>query len=123
MLSDKDISKENGVNDIECTDLGVPLGTGMGNEQPEPSRHQSAARRGWGYRINKIFKIQSCYRGCSIQESTLAIWEQLDEFETTEQRLADKATYLRVNGWLSELEVEEIQRGAEYITGNKRSDR
>ena len=43
----------------------------------------------------------------------LAVWEQWDEFETTEQRLADQARHIRVNGWLSDLEMEEIQHGAE----------
>ena len=43
----------------------------------------------------------------------LAIWEQLGEFETTEQRLADQARHICVNGWWSDLEMEEIQHGAE----------
>lgn len=40
----------------------------------------------------------------------LAYWEQLEEFETTEQRLVDQARKIRVNGWISELEMEEIQK-------------
>ena len=39
----------------------------------------------------------------------LAIWEQSGEFETTEQRLVDQARHISVNGWLPDLEMEEIQ--------------
>ena len=39
----------------------------------------------------------------------LALLEQLGEFETTEQRLADQARHIRVYGWISELDMEAIK--------------
>lgn len=33
-------------------------------------------------------------------------------FETSKQRLADQARVFKVSGWLSEMEIEELKRGA-----------
>ena len=41
------------------------------------------------------------------------VWNELNVFEITEQRLADQTRAIRLNGWLSEIELEEIQRNAE----------
>ena len=43
----------------------------------------------------------------------LGIWKELGVFEISEQRLADQARAIRTNGWLSEIELEEIQRNTE----------
>ena len=43
----------------------------------------------------------------------MALWEYLGEFETTEKLLPDQARHLRVNGWISELEMMEIKRKIE----------
>ena len=40
----------------------------------------------------------------------LAIWAEIGVFETSEERLADQARAIKVNGWLSEVEIEEIKR-------------
>ena len=40
----------------------------------------------------------------------LAIWKEIGVFEVTEQRLADQVRAIKVNGWLSEVEIEEIHR-------------
>lgn len=58
-MSEKDINPDNGLNETQPSEMGVSPGTGMGNEQPEPGRQQATARRGWGYRINKI--VMECY--------------------------------------------------------------
>ena len=43
----------------------------------------------------------------------LGIRKELGVFEISEQRLADQARAIRTNGWLSEIELEEIQRNTE----------
>ena len=43
----------------------------------------------------------------------LNVWTEIRVFKLTEQRLADQARAIRTNGWLSEIELEEIQRNTE----------
>ena len=43
----------------------------------------------------------------------IKIWKEIGVFDTTEQRLADQSRAIRTNGWLSEIEMEEIQREIE----------
>ena len=38
------------------------------------------------------------------------VWQEIGLFESTEQRICDKARAIRKNGWLSELEIEVIRR-------------
>ena len=91
-MSGKNMNPDNGVNETQSSEMGVSPGTGMDNEQPELGRHQATARRGWGYRINKIV-IECYYRSNpskrGYRKRMLAVWEQLGEFETTQQQLAD----------------------------------
>ena len=56
------------------------------------------------------------YRQRMMQE-----WKELGVFEITEQRLCDQARAVRKNGWLSNLELENIRRmiGAESDIGNE----
>ena len=37
-------------------------------------------------------------------------WKENGGFETSEQRLADQAKAIKVNGWLTEMEIEEMKR-------------
>ena len=39
-------------------------------------------------------------------------WKENGGFETSEQRLADQARAIKVNGWLTEMEIEEMKREA-----------
>ena len=39
-----------------------------------------------------------------------AIWREIGEFEVSEQRLADQARAIKLNGWLSDIEIEELKR-------------
>ena len=43
----------------------------------------------------------------------LSIWKEFGVIEMSKQRLADQARAMRKNGWLSEIELEEIQRNTE----------
>ena len=40
----------------------------------------------------------------------IGIWKEIGVFETSEPRLVDQARAIRTNGWLSEVELEEIKR-------------
>ena len=95
------VNPENGVNGTRPNGQGALPGTVSGELQPEPGRNPTTARRGWGNRLNKI--VMECYlrsltpvkRGyCKRMRN---FWEQLGEFEVTEQRLADQARQIRVN--------------------------
>ena len=37
------------------------------------------------------------------------IWDEIGVFAVTEQRLADQARQIRVNKWLTDVEIEEIE--------------
>ena len=37
-------------------------------------------------------------------------WKEMGVFEISEQRLADQARVIKLNEWLSEVELEEIRR-------------
>ena len=40
----------------------------------------------------------------------MAIWAEIGILETSEQQLADQARAIKVNRWLSKVEMEEIKR-------------
>ena len=40
----------------------------------------------------------------------IAIWREIGTSEITEQRLADQVRVIRTNGWLTDVELEEIRR-------------
>ena len=108
------LNLENGVNGTRPSGQGASPGTVSGELQPEPGRNPATARRGWGNRLNKTV-MECCLRRMTpvkrgYRKRMLAFCEQLGEFEVTEQRLADQARQIRVNGWLSDFELEEINR-------------
>ena len=41
------------------------------------------------------------------------VWDRIGLFAATEERLADQAIQIRVNGCLTEIEIEEIRRRCE----------
>ena len=40
----------------------------------------------------------------------IAVWREKGTFEITEQGLVDQARFIRTNGWLTEVKLEEIRR-------------
>ena len=44
------------------------------------------------------------------KKRVFAIWREVGEFEITEQRLADQAGASKINGWFSDIEIEEMKR-------------
>ena len=58
-----------------------------------------------------FYKSDPSQRG--YRKRMIKIWKEIGVFDTTEQRLADQSRAIRTNGWLSEIEMEEIQREIE----------
>ena len=78
---------------------------------------ESVKRKKWEKSVNKI--VYECYLRSDPQKSWFQekakerIWDEKGVFEATEQRLADQARAIKVNNWLSDLEIEEIARNIE----------
>ena len=69
-------------------------------------------RRKWTSQENKL--VMECYllsepkvRG--YRNRTLSLWLQKDMFWVSEQRLVDQANTILKNGWMTELEIEELE--------------
>ena len=112
MMHNTDVDS-NGVKGTDYWDRGPSPGRDAGGEQPAPGRHPVTARRKYDKLTNKV--IMECYlrsdpmrRG--FRKRMLGIWQEKGIFEISEQRLADQARAIRINGWLTELEIEEIAR-------------
>ena len=43
------------------------------------------------------------------------IWDEKGVFQASEQRIVDQARMIRVNGWLTDIEIEEIRRRSEAV--------
>ena len=113
---------ENSNNDVNGTGTlceGSPSGRCYVDEQHRPGRHPATARLKWTKEINKL--VMECFflskpfddngkpvRG--YRQRMYRIWKEKCPFEVTEQRLTDQARAIRKNGWLSDIELEEIQR-------------
>ena len=88
-----------------------------GEKQPAPGCNFSTAKLRWTKEINKIVMV--CYimvcdpskRGYRKRMS--AIWREIGVFQVTEQRLADQARAIRINAWLTDVEIEELKRKIE----------
>lgn len=84
--------------------------------QRGPSRYPTTARMKWTKEVNKLvikcfYKSDPNQRG--YRKRMINIWKEIGVFDITEQRLADQSRAIRTNGWLSEMEMEEIQREIE----------
>ena len=72
-------------------------------------------RRKWASQESKI--VMECYllsepkiRG--YRKRLLSLWQQKGIFWVSEQRLVDQANTIRRNSWMTELEIEELERKA-----------
>ena len=87
----------------------------IGRHHPNPV---ISKRRKWTSQENKIF--MECYllsepkiRG--YRKRMLSLWLQKGMFWVSEQRLVDQANTIRRNSWMTELEIEELER---KVTGS-----
>ena len=89
VMINETLNSENGVNGTRPSGQGASPGTVSWELQPEPGRNPATARRGWGNRLKKI--VMECYLRSTTpvkrayRKRMLAFWEQLGEFEVTEQ--------------------------------------
>ena len=118
----------NGMNETEASSNSVSPGRCTMEPQHGPGRHQATARIKWSKEVNKIvmrcfYKSEPNKRG--YRKRMLEIWTDIGVFEVTEQRLADQSRAIRINGLLTGIELEEIQRevqGAHETNGKYRED-
>ena len=83
------------------------------SEEVEAENISENKRIRWEKGANSIFMV--CFyrsdptkRG--YRKRMMKIWREMGVFEAAEQRLADQTRVIGTNGWLSEAELDEIQR-------------
>ena len=114
------------INNLHNTDAGA----GTSGDRPRsgrcspvrqrgPGRHPVTVRTKWSKEVNKV--VMECFfrskpfdsNGKPIRgyrQRMMREWRERGDFDVTEQRLCDQARAIRKNGWLSDLELENIQR-------------
>ena len=120
-------SNETETNDVNGSRLAEQgSSTGRCSRQENIGRHHAnpviTKRQKWTRQENKI--VMECYllnepriRGYRKRMSSL--WLQKGMFWVSEQRLADQANTIRRNSWMTELEIEELERkvtGSDSVT-------
>ena len=118
-MSVQNNQKNNDVNGTGTSCEGPSSGRSSSGEQRGPGRNQATARRGWSKDLNVA--IMECYylskpidedgkpiRG--YRKRMHAIWKERQELDVTEQRICDQARMILKNGWLADLELENIKR-------------
>ena len=113
---------DNGVNDAGTNVEGVTPGREPIVQQDGPGRQPDTARSRrmkWSKEINKV--VMECYyRSKPMDENGRTVrgyrrrfyrfWRERDIFPVSEQRLCDQKRAIVNNGWLTEVELEQIQR-------------
>ena len=100
----------NGVNGSQANTVGASPGRVPWEQQQGPGRTPDTARFRWTKEVNKLVMKSYIQRDPSkrrYRKRMTAIWAQISVFETSEQRLADQARAIKVNGWLSEGKIED----------------
>ena len=85
--------------------------------QRGPGRDPTTVRTKWSNNVNKIvmecfFRIKPFDDDCKpirYRQQMTQEWKEHGVFEITEQQLCDQARAIRKNGWLSDLEFENIR--------------
>ena len=106
--------QSNDVNGSRLAEQGPS--SGRCSRQGNIGRHHAnpviSKRRKWTSQENKI--IMECYllsepkRG--YRKHMLSLWQQKGMFWVSEQRLVDQTNTIRRNSWMTELEIEELER-------------
>ena len=111
--------RDNGVNRTGPLGEGSSPGRCSPVRQRGPGSHPATVRTKWSKNVKK--DVMECYfrsrpfddegkptRG--YRQRMMKEWEEHGVFEITEQRLCHQARAIRKNGWLSNLELENIRR-------------
>ena len=112
-------SGDNGVNRTGPLREGSSPGRCSLVRQRGPGRHPATVRTKWSKTVNMI--VMECFfRSRPFDDDGKPIrghrqwmmqeWKKRGVFEISEQRLCDQARAIRKNGWLSDLELENICR-------------
>ena len=107
---------DNGVNGTGSSiGEGPSLGGCSVAQQHRPSRHSATAagKMEWKKEVNKI--AMECYlrsepKKRGFRKRMLGIWKEIGVFHLSEQQLAGQVLCIRNGKYLSDLEIEEIQR-------------
>ena len=112
-------TQDNSFNDTGGNAEGVSLGRCPVGEQGRPGRHYVSAKVRWTKKMN-IDVMECYYRSNPVDENgkpirgyrrrMFNIWKERGIIELTEQRLCDKARAIRINQWLTPVELEKIKR-------------
>ena len=112
-------SRDNGINRTGSLREGSSPGIYSLIRQREPGRHPATVRTKWSKTVNMIV-MESFFRSKpydnegklirGYRQRMMEEWKTHGVFEITEQRLCDQAGAIRKNGWLSDLELENILR-------------
>ena len=113
-----DIIRNKSMNGTGTLDEGPsPVRCPVG-EQHRPSRHQKTAGTGWPKEMN-VAVMEDYFLSRPFDEEGKPkrryrkrmhnIWKQRQGLKVTEQRLCDQARMIRMNGWLTELEMNVIK--------------
>ena len=100
----------NDVNGSRLAEQGPS--SGRCSRQGNIGRHHAnpviSKRRKWTSQENKIVMTEPKIRG--YRKHILSLWQQKGMFWVSEQRLVDQANTIRRNSWITELEIEELER-------------
>ena len=105
----------NNVNESQLTEQG-PSSSKCSREGNISHHHTNpviSRRRKWTSQENKI--VIECYllskpKNRGYRKQMLSLWLQKFMFWLSEQRLVDLANIIRRNSWMTELEIEELER-------------
>ena len=105
----------NNVNESQLTEQG-PSSSKCSREGNISHHHANpviSRRRKWTSQENKI--VIECYllskpKNRAYRRQMLSLWLQKFMFWLSEQRLVDLANIIRRNSWMTELEIEELER-------------
>eukprot|EP00795_Rhopilema_esculentum_P002131 gene2130-biopygen11212 len=126
------LEQENDVNGSGSTGEAVASGRGGGATQASLGRYHATAestvgsrtRNQWTREDNRT--VMECYvasepnkRG--YRKRMVNIWRSRNLAQVSEQRLLDQVRQIRLKGWITELEMEEIKR-QKTIEGNRGDD-
>ena len=115
-------------NEIQTNDMNVsrlaeqgPLSSRCSQQRDIYRHHVNPVikkRRKWASQENKI--VMECYllsepKIKGYRKHMLSLWQQKGMFWVSEQRLVDQANTIRRNSWMTELEIEELER---KVTGS-----
>ena len=89
---------------------------GIGKKTLPESSENKNSRQKWEKGVNRIviecwLRSEPSKRG--YRQRLKRLWDELCVFEATEQRLACQARAIRLNEWLTSLEIEEIKQKIE----------